>query len=483
VTSTHVIRRQFVDVEFEGSEDDGLALQHRLLALCQDALGPALESALDRLVPAQEHWSIDRLEIDAGSLAPQSLERLVEAVVVGVERQLQDQVSRLASTRLSSSERQPERKSARDRVDDLMTGRIRSRTQAQSLRQAFLYFLEVGVLPWWLRLPAGKTLEGVIREVWKEGVDRDAQPQYFAKILGEKIGSASVRKRLVRQFSTDFLGTLLSSVSSEVASAAREIFTKFRKQGFTAETSTDFSDQIWESAFVSAFAGERATAETLIAESLKATPPRQQRSVVIGRIEAIWPPERGRESVPPTKDSDTRKPEDGRTFRLGLEEGVFIDCAGVVLLHPFLARFFEGLGIAEGNKLLQPERALCLVHYLATGLRFAPEYDLLLPKLLCNLPVDTPVDSRIELTAAEEEEADALLSAVIRHWDALGNTSAENLRGSFLVRPGKLSQRHGEHLLQVETRSYDVLLDRLPWGLGLVQLPWMERNLWVEWRF
>jgi len=181
--------------------------------------------------------------------------------------------------------------------------------------------------------------------------------------------------------------------------------------------------------------------------------------------------------------SDTRKPEDGRTFRLGLEEGVFIDCAGVVLLHPFLARFFEGLGIAEGNKLPQPERALCLVHYLATGLLFAPEYDLLLPKLLCNLPVDTPVDSRIELTAAEEEEADALLSAVIRHWDALGNTSAENLRGSFLVRPGKLSQRHGEHLLQVETRSYDVLLDRLPWGLGLVQLPWMERNLWVEWRF
>src|SRR5205823_13905763 len=111
--------------------------------------------------------------------------------------------------------------------------------------------------------------------------------------------------------------------------------------------------------------------------------------------------------------------------------------AGVVLLHPFLPRLFEGLGIAEKDTLLQPERALCLLHYLATGNRFAPEYDLLVPKVLCNVQLDTPVQSRVELSASAEEEAAALLAAVIRHWDALGNTSQENLRGSFLVRPGK----------------------------------------------
>src|SRR5262249_44707249 len=149
-----------------------------------------------------------------------------------------------------------------------------------------------------------------------------------------------------------------------------------------------------------------------------------------------------------------------------LEEGVYINCAGVVLVHPFLPRFFEGLGITEQDRLLQPERAICLLHYLATGQHFAPEYELLMSKVLCGLPLDAPVNTRLELTAAEEEGTDSLLAAVIQHWDALGDTSVENLRGSFLVRPGKLSQRDGEYLLQVETRGYDVLLDRLPWGLG-----------------
>jgi hypothetical protein len=168
--------------------------------------------------------------------------------------------------------------------------------------------------------------------------------------------------------------------------------------------------------------------------------------------------------------------------RLDLAEGVFVDCAGVVLLHPFLPQLFEALGIANDDRLIEPQRALSLLHFLVTGQRVAPEYELLLPKLLCNVPADSPIEAAIELTASDEEEAAALLAAVIRHWDALGDISIDGLRGSFLIRPGKLSRRGDDDVLQVEARSYDVLLDRLPWGAGPVQLPWMERLLWVEWR-
>jgi hypothetical protein len=94
------------------------------------------------------------------------------------------------------------------------------------------------------------------------------------------------------------------------------------------------------------------------------------------------------------------------------------------------------------------------------------------------------VEAPVALTVAEEEEAIALLEAVIRHWDAVGDTSVGGLRGTFLVRPGKLFQRgNGDDVLQVESRSFDILLDRLPWGIGMIQLPWMEKILWVEWRF
>ncbi len=35
--------------------------------------------------------------------------------------------------------------------------------------------------------------------------------------------------------------------------------------------------------------------------------------------------------------------------------------------------------------------------------------------------------------------------------------------------------------LKVARTGYDVLLDRLPWGIGFVLLPWMKQPLYVEW--
>lgn len=163
--------------------------------------------------------------------------------------------------------------------------------------------------------------------------------------------------------------------------------------------------------------------------------------------------------------------------------GIHIENAGLVLLHPFLPRFFEALDIVAEDKLLQPERALCLLHFLTTGRLIAPEYDLVLPKILCNVPLLTPINSNVTLTATEQEEGVALLQAVIRHWEALRNTSPDGLRGTFLLRPGKVSLRDGgDWLLQVEAKSCDILLDSLPWGISMTSLPWMESMLWVEWR-
>jgi hypothetical protein len=33
----------------------------------------------------------------------------------------------------------------------------------------------------------------------------------------------------------------------------------------------------------------------------------------------------------------------------------------------------------------------------------------------------------------------------------------------------------------VETKSYDVLMNTLNWGLSPIQYPWMEKMLWVDW--
>jgi hypothetical protein len=470
--STHVIRSQILKVEVSGTESDGFDLQRRLPELCRDWLMPALERVLERSVPAYEHWTIDRLEVDAGTFSLENLEGdLIEVVTRAMESLLRQRAPPAGAIASASP--------------------IQRRTHARSVQEAFLHFLTTGSLPWWFHVPAGTTLEDIVQASWQAAAGTVGPPEPFARSTIDVIAPAAVRQRLVRQFSADFLRALLARLSPDVEGATREILAKLGDPDLASPPLRRFSEQLWQTAFDAAAAGRRPTAAALVDEcsSLLRGVERQD-PALREQIARLWPEVLSRQSAAKTlfdgtTNIETRRPDDGMTqsiARVDLQEGVFIRCAGLVLLHPFLPQLFEALGIAAHDRMLQPERALCLLHFLATGQRVAPEYELLLPKLLCGVPFEQPVDARIELLAAAEAEALALLDAVMRHWGALGDTSADGLRGTFLTRPGKLSRRDdGGDVLQVEARSFDILLDRLPWAIGMIKLPWMERILRVEW--
>ncbi len=162
--------------------------------------------------------------------------------------------------------------------------------------------------------------------------------------------------------------------------------------------------------------------------------------------------------------------------------GIYTGLSGLVLLHPFLPQLFRALGIADDEKLLHPNRAIYLLYFLATGNSTALEYELVIPKILSNTSFGAVVESDIILTVDEQDEAEALLAAVIRHWEVLKNTGAEGLRETFLKRSGKLSLLdNGEWLLQIEQNACDILLEQLPWGISMIKLPWMPDMLRVEW--
>jgi len=166
-------------------------------------------------------------------------------------------------------------------------------------------------------------------------------------------------------------------------------------------------------------------------------------------------------------------------------DAIYLQHAGIVLVHAFLPALFKEAGLLDAKSQFTDhqtqQRGIHLVQYLATGEEYLPEYRLLLPKLLCGLPFDIPIERDIVLTEAEKTEADALLNAIIRHWSVLGNTSIAGLREGFIDRTGKLTNTQNGLLLQVEQRTPDILLSRLPWGISMIKLPWMCEMLRVEW--
>jgi len=159
--------------------------------------------------------------------------------------------------------------------------------------------------------------------------------------------------------------------------------------------------------------------------------------------------------------------------------------AGIVLLHPFIKRFFKKVGLLENDRFISPDhqqRGICLLHYLATGETVFPEEELLLLKHLCNYPLQRPVPRELPISEFERTEAGTVLEAAIAHWTALKRTSVEGLRINFLQRKGLLEKDAMGYTLHVETHAADVLLDQLPWGLSVVHFPWLPDLLTLKWR-
>ena len=195
-----------------------------------------------------------------------------------------------------------------------------------------------------------------------------------------------------------------------------------------------------------------------------------------------------RATLAPESDESFENPPD---FPVDCHEapGLPLRSAGLVLLHPYLPRLFAALGwVAERHPAGEPfpwaslPRAAALLNWLATGREEPLEFELGTVKLLLGLrPDDALPVAKGLLGDAEREEGGALLAAVLEHWPALGKTSTDGLRLAFLQRGGLLYPAADGWLLRPQTETYDILLDRLPWGISIARLPWMNRNLHIEW--
>jgi hypothetical protein len=160
---------------------------------------------------------------------------------------------------------------------------------------------------------------------------------------------------------------------------------------------------------------------------------------------------------------------------------VYVANAGLILLAPFLPRFFQQLQLDPAQSTEAAQQACRMMHYLATGDTKANDWELTLPKLLCAIPFENAIANNAEIAEEWQTEADQLLSSVITHWSKLGNTSVAALRQSFLQRDGQLEFRKNGITLKIIERTEDILLQFIPWSFRLVKLPWMKQMLETAW--
>ncbi len=501
----HAIRHQHLHLEFNGSEAEAVAMHGKLTNWQHNSLLPEIERVLNRYAPKDDsYWQIERLEIDAGSI---DLDRLETELAKQIGQALEQSLRGKTPGSISAQ-------SAVHAFDDQAktTGNDKQQTTRQRATAALVDFLKTGTLPWHFKLEAGQTLEQTVLSAW-HGHPSATDAKYLAAALNSDIA----RKRLTRQFSADFLSSLLPHIAPNLQQTLILLFESLKLEHPTAIADRRLMQVLWEAAL----APDIRSAEQLAVKAWQILPPMsgKRRARLQASWERVWPgtsgvfghsnswpaaqasnqqssdakSKRHSSSIPPGKKPPVNEFTgfDLPTIHESTEQlahhpeaatGIYIEQAGLVILHPFLPQFLRALLIADGDRLTQPERALCLLHFLTTGQTIAPEQALPLPKLLCNVSLNQPVESDVVLSEQECQEAEALLTAVIGHWDALKNTGIEALRGTFLLRAGKLTQRDdGDWLLQVERQGYDILLDQLPWGIGTVKLPWMPSILWVEW--
>lgn len=169
---------------------------------------------------------------------------------------------------------------------------------------------------------------------------------------------------------------------------------------------------------------------------------------------------------------------------LAASASIFVANAGMVLAWPFLSRAWDTLGLTHEGKFIDEaaaQRAAWLLQFAVDEQVVAPEYQLTLNKLLCGIGLPTPIMPEFDIRDQERELIEELLVVIISHWKTLGNTSIRGLRETFLQRPGSLSRQENGWHLQVPKQTFDMLLEKLPWSIATIRLPWMEDILWVQW--
>jgi hypothetical protein len=491
----HIIQKQFLEVEMQ-NPPDAFAFRNRLGELYYQRILPELEGIFDEIGSGQKLIRKDFLEIDVGIIASENWEELFVDKTLKKIREALVLESPMYITASAAS--------VKSETGDRKISNIPEKLYSNP-EDIFFFFLENGFLPWHV------SKEYDLRKAIRFWIEEHAH--FFKKSFVDALRKSDrkVFLRLIYQFDEELLNQVLGIVLEKTWwEEVRQYEKEFKNYFHTITASSSVirklfyyplfqsalsTDNNWATVFLLSLIEE--TKKEKVSVSVQAV--LKEMAILLNKMSGIKSIStdatvslfdaigqlQAKDILPQNKKADEEVlPKKGET-----ETGSnYIQNAGLVILHPFLPLFFNHLGLSDDKNNFKDEashqKAVLLSQYLVTGDTSIVEEGILLNKIICGYPIEEPIIKELELSEFEMAEAIDLLAQVIQSWkmsETPVNNTIEGLQQSFLQRQGKLLQKDADWLLQVEQKSYDMVLSSLPWSIGIIKNAWMKDMLWVEW--
>jgi hypothetical protein len=490
----HRVQRQIVELAI-GDSADGPAVHRELARPFWDRAVPELERVFDAVAGPHELLRLDRLELDLGQIVGADWP-------IEFRRKLVAELTRSLAQFTAVSEA-PDRNAPRD-------------PRRLEPWQEFLFFLSHGYLPWWGAKPA---------DGWTEAVLKHLDAAGWGALREAVLADPRARVRLVQSVSDEFLDTAIRRWIG-VPHAAR-VLEHWKPKSLRHDAPLRWRCGFWISVLdwvcVGGFRSLRGGPQlvrdllTLRRTCVSESEPREslerslrdvgddEEPISTSRDEALPNPwhewlsqvgtvpfdravqetrtETGTRTDGARAESQSRRRAPDEIRRPAEDDAIYLEGAGAILFHPFLEQLFRDRGLLAGRGFRDADardRAVHLLGLLTFGSADVPEYELVLAKVLCGCALEEPLEP-MQLEDDDVAACEAVLRAVLEHWQALRSSSPEWLRQQFVLREGKLEPVDSGFLLTIERRAQDVLLARLPWGVGVVGLPWLTDRIFVHW--
>lgn len=484
----HLIKQNTVDVQC-ASRSFSSVMHNELSVVMERQLYPKLAVLLDKYAVENHIWNIDLLEINIQNLSEKNWKNeLVEYTLFQIEQYLKANKPLIHEQDNNSN-----------RFNNLLSDN-------QHAEMLLYQFLKTGMLP---ENGVANNPEKLIRKINVNDSFVQQLSQYFQNDLNtlirwiftmpdalkEKVLTTSLLSGYYPEAITDIVTAYPAKVFTGKNKASIQQWMRFlqwiyvlqqqslNKKQFYFEELVKASKIHWDISFNEL--KEFLSQTTTLLKAEKKGCPAQVKAFFKGLEKRLYKSQ----SVPVYKNqTDTQNitdsTENQSMFTDGGINAVFIKNAGSVILHPFLTSLFEQLDLCNDGKWIKKQdqhKAILLVQYLVTGKEQFFENEMPLNKILCGMPVNNTVNTKLKLTKKEKDKCNNLLEAVIEYWKPLNGSSVEALQQTFLQRDGKIDLKNSGIELWVEEKGYDILLEKLPWAINMVKTPFMEDFLICNW--